>query len=186
MIGDGVAAIRVPVTALIGPTVWASFHVDLVGPEVRMTGMPEDVPPLAPVTMPGVEQRGYRAYPLVDHVADKVVAIFDRYGATSVPSTRYKDLVDLVAIATDASVEANAQRHAVASEADRRGVDLPPRFRVPDRSLWEPGYTTEARRSLLGIAQTLDEALEIVAPFLDPVLADRAKGTWSPERRAWL
>jgi hypothetical protein len=27
---------------------------------------------VAPLAMPGIVQRGYRAYPLVDHVADKV------------------------------------------------------------------------------------------------------------------
>jgi hypothetical protein len=46
-----------------------------------MTGDPEDVPPLAWVVMPDVEQHGYRAYPLADHVADKTCAIFERHGA---------------------------------------------------------------------------------------------------------
>jgi hypothetical protein len=39
-----------------------------------MTGQPDDVPPLARGVIPEVDQRGYRAYPLVDHVADKVAA----------------------------------------------------------------------------------------------------------------
>jgi len=60
---DGV---RLPVKAFVGNTEWAAFHVDLVGEDLRMTGDPEDVPPLARVVMPDVEQHGYRAYPLVD------------------------------------------------------------------------------------------------------------------------
>lgn len=35
-----------------------------------MTCEPENVPPLAQVIMPDVTQHGYRAYPLVDHVAE--------------------------------------------------------------------------------------------------------------------
>jgi hypothetical protein len=124
-----------------------------------MTGEPEDVPPLARIVMPDIEQHGYRAYPLVDHVADKVCAILERHGEAERPSTRYRDLVDLVAIVTAARIEAEPQGRTLTSEAQRRGLTLPRRFDVPDRMLWEPGYAAEAARSLLPIAHTLDDAL---------------------------
>jgi hypothetical protein len=104
---------RIPVTAFVGATRWAKFHIDLVDSDVRMTGVPDDVPALARVAMPDVEQHGYRAYPLVDHIADKIAAVFQRYGQTQAPSTRYRDLVDLVAITTSASVQADAQLAAL-------------------------------------------------------------------------
>jgi hypothetical protein len=175
----------VPIEALIGPTVWASFHVDLVGSDLTMTGVPDDVPALARVDMPDLDQSGYLAYPLVDHVADKVVATFDRYGSSAAPSTRYKDLVDLAAIAAGASVEAEAQSRALASEAERRGVVLPSRFAVPDHELWERGYLAEAGRSLLPVAPTLTEALGTVGPFLDPLLDGSAEGRWQSQVAAW-
>lgn len=184
-IADDVSAMRLPVTAYVGTTVWASFHVDLVGPDVRMTGEPETVPPLARVAMPDVSQHGYRAYPLVDHIADKVVAMFELHGARRLPSTRYKDLVDLVAIALGASVDANDQLTALRTQAERRGIDLPARFDVPDRALWESGYAAEAGRSLLPAARTVGEALEIVAPFLDPLLEGSAAGRWDREHGRW-
>lgn len=184
-IADDVSAMRLPVTAYVGTTVWASFHVDLVGPDVRMTGEPETVPPLARVAMPDVSQHGYRAYPLVDHIADKVVAMFELHGARRLPSTRYKDLVDLVAIALGASVDANDQLTALRTQAERRGIDLPARFDVPDRALWESGYAAEAGRSLLPAARTVGEALEIVAPFLDPLLDCSAAGRWDREHGRW-
>jgi hypothetical protein len=115
-IRDGLDASRVPIEALIGPTVWVSFHVDLVGAQVKMTGEPDEVPALARVDMPDVEQSGYRAYPLVDHITDKIVATFGSYGSSGGPSTRYKDLIDLVAIARGASVEASAQLSAPRSK----------------------------------------------------------------------
>jgi hypothetical protein len=176
---------RLPVTALVGNTVWARFHVDLVGTDLRMTGEPEDVPPLARVVMPDVEQHGYRAYPLVDHVADKVCAILERHGPTQAPSTRFRDLVDLVAIVVAASVDAQPQMAALRSEAERRGLQLPDRFAVPDRALWEPGYTAEAGRSLLPTARTLDEALTTVTPCLDPLLGGTARSRWDPRNGRW-
>ncbi len=184
-IRDGLDARRVPIEALIGPTVWVSFHVDLVGAGPRMTGEPDEVPALARVGMPDVEQGGYRAYPLVDHITDKIVAIFGRYGGSGGPSTRYKDLVDLVAITRGASVEAVAQMAALNSEAEGRGLILPSRFEVPDRALWTRGYAAEARRSLLDTAGTLEEALEIVAPFVDPLLDGSAEGSWNPAAGGW-
>ncbi len=184
-IADGAAGVRLPVTASIGATVWTSFHVDLVGSDLRMTGEPEAVPPLARVVMPGVDQRGYRAYPLVDHVADKVAAVFERHGQAMTPSTRYKDLVDIVAIVIGASVDAGPQLMALRSEAARRGITLPVRFSVPDRALWKRGYAAEAGRSLLPVAHTLDDALCTVTPFVDPLLDGSAAGRWAPERRCW-
>ncbi len=185
LMADGGAGVRIPVTAFIAATVWAEFHVDLVGADLRMTGQPEDVPPLARVAMPAVEQHGYRAYPLADHVADKVAAIIEQHGPMGEPSTRFKDLVDLVAIVTEASVEVGPQMTALGSEAARRGLTLPNRFGVPDRRVWERGYAYEANRALLPVAPTLDDALAVVSPFLDPLLDHTANGRWDPRRRSW-
>jgi hypothetical protein len=105
-----------------------------------------------------------------------VTAIYERHGDTRIPSTRYRDLVDLVAIATDASITAGALRAAIVSEFERRGLPIPQRFDVPDRALWGPGYAAEARRCLLKAGQTVDQAVAIVGPFIDPVLIATSSG----------
>lgn len=178
------AAVRIPVTAYVGTASWASFHVDLVGSDMRMTGQPDDVPPLARVLMPDIEQHGYRVYPLVDHIADKISAIVQRYSEDR-PSTRFKDLVDLVAIVTEASVAADQQMAALTSEAQRRDMPLQTTFDVPDRAIWERGYAAEAGRSLLSTARSLDEALGVVRPFVEPLLAGTAAGAWDPGAGRW-
>lgn len=101
------------------------------------------------------------------------------------PSTRYRDVVDLVAIVTGAPIAADAQRTALTSEFERRGLSLPGAFDIPDRGLWRPGYAAEARKSLLTNATTLDDALAAIRPFIDPILDRRANGTWNPERQLW-
>lgn len=184
-VADTAGGVRLPIAAYVGNAEWVAFHVDLVGTDLRMTGQPENVPPLARVAMPDVEQHGYRAYPLVDHIADKVCAVFERHGTTEVPSTRYKDLVDLVAIALAASVDAESQMTALRSEVERRALRLPDRFDVPARDLWEHGYAAEARRSTLPVARTLNEALAVVRPFLNPLLDGAARGAWQPNEARW-
>jgi Nucleotidyl transferase AbiEii toxin, Type IV TA system len=175
---------RIPVTAYIG-TQWAEFHIDLLGPGVRITGEPDGVPPLVPLAMAGVEQHGYRAYPLADHVADKMTAIYQRHGVLRRPSTRYRDLVDLVAIVTSAEIEAAPQLAALKAEAAQRGITLPAQFGVPDRGLWVAGYAASAGGSLLRQGRTLDQALRIVRPFADPLLDGTAAGRWDRRLQAW-
>jgi hypothetical protein len=182
---DGDAGRRVLVTAYIGLTVWVKFSVDLVGPSVRMLGQPDSVPALARVAMPGIEQHGYRVYPLVDHVADKIAATFERHGTGENVSTRYKDLVDLVSIIRGARVPAALQRQALVVQFERRGLTLPDRFSVPDRGLWERGYRQQAAEANIPVAATLDEALDFVRPFVDPLLEGTARGNWDPAQHAW-
>jgi Nucleotidyl transferase AbiEii toxin, Type IV TA system len=185
-VGDESSAVRLPVVAYIGAQEWERFHIDLVGSDLRMTGEPDDVPPIAQIDLPELQQNGYRAYPLADHVADKIAATYELYGQSQTPSTRYRDLVDLVAIARSASVDAKQQLRSLRSEAERRGVRLPQTFDVPDRALWEPGYAREAAQSVLADAHKLDEALAIVRPFVNPLLHGTARGRWDHESRTWM
>lgn len=183
-LSGGTGGARYPVTARVGATIWASFHIDIVGTGVRMTDVPEDVPPVAPISVPGLDQPGYRAYPLVDHIADKMAAIMEPHGDGR-PSTRFRDLVDLVALVTCVRVDAASQRTAILSELQRRDLSVPVRFGVPDRDLWQAGYARTVQRAVDVAADTLDEALSIVARFLDPVLAGTANGRWDPELSRW-
>jgi hypothetical protein len=157
---------RLPVLASIGATPWARFHIDVVAEGVRMTGIPDDVPPLIPDLVPGLDQPRYRVYPLVDHIA----ATLARYGDAGRPSTRYMNLVDLVALVGQAMVTAREQCRALDSEAEPRGLVLPPSFDVPDAAQWRLGYAAEARRAVGTPAPTLEAALAVVRPFIQPLL----------------
>lgn len=184
-VADVAQGVRIPVVAVVGATPWARFHVDIVAEGVRMTGIPDDVRALVPVVIPGLEQPAYRVYPLVDHIADKLAAIFERHGEQRRPSARFKDLIDLVALVGKVGVDGRAQQDALRSEAIRRGFSLPARFDVPDRSLWKAGYEAEARRATDLSARTLEAALQVVAPFADPVLDGTAAGLWNPSSGTW-
>jgi Nucleotidyl transferase AbiEii toxin, Type IV TA system len=184
-VADGVAGTRVPVAAHLGNAEWAAFHVDIVAEGVRMTGTPDDVAPLTPVDIPGLVRPHYRAYPIEDHVADKTCAVIERHGPDKRPSSRFKDLMDLVTLATRAELASEALHYALTSEATRRDIELPTRFDVPDDVGWEQGYAAEARRAVVPTASTLAEALAVVRPFLDPVLDGAARGKWHADRGVW-
>ena len=155
------------------------FHVDIVGSDVRMTGEPEDTFRRSRASRSLTWSNTGTAHTRwSDHVADQVVATFDRYGTTRAPSTRFKDLVDLVAIVGEAAVEASPNG-STRVEAGRRAVILPRDFSVPDQAIWIGGYAREGGSFMLPLARTLDEALDVVKPFVDPIL-DEAPRTVEP------
>lgn len=97
------------------------------------------------------------------------------------PSTRFKNLIDLVAIQAQCRVAAAGARQALENESRRRGIALQSRFDVPDYELWKRGYAGEARRTVGLTVPTVDDALDVVRPFLDPLLKGR-RGDLGPQR----
>src|SRR5262249_14962434 len=75
---QGVPGLRIPTEARLGPRTFERFGVDLVT-GVVITGRPEEVEPLLPLTIPGLVRPRYRLYPLVDTIADKVMAIVETH-----------------------------------------------------------------------------------------------------------
>ena len=181
------ATLRVPVLAYLGATEFAGFHVDLaVG--VEMTGEPDEVGPLVPIELPGIVTTTYRVYPVADHLADKVCALLEvhpRLTGPPVPSTRYRDLVDLALLAHHVRLDAEELRFALTSEATRRALKLPQRLSVPVAVGWRTGYARAARDAPGLQERGLDSALATVRAFIDPILAGSATGSWDPDRLVW-
>lgn len=180
---QGIPGLRIPAEARLGPRVFERFGVDLVT-GVTITGKPETTRPIVDLPITGLARPQYLIYPLVDTIADKVMAIIER--DHSRPSTRYRDLVDLVLIANTQTVKADALRKALVSERLRRDVPLPSRLSVPDEATWRRGYATIAAEIPEINETTLDAALRTVGAFLNPVLSNQcARGTWNPANQRW-
>lgn len=71
-------------------------------------------------------------------------------------------------------------------EGQRRLLNLPQTFDVPEHDLWTRGYRAEASRATGLSALELEDALTVVRPFLDPLLDGSASGDWNRRRRAWV
>lgn len=184
---QGGAALRIPVVAFLGATDFARFHVDLVA-ELSMTGVPDQVPPLVPIDLPGLAYATYRAYPIADHIADKVCALLERHTRADgriEGSTRYRDLADLVSFARNMSVDAQELSVALDSEARRRRLTLPRRLEIPSDPGWTPGYARIVRDAPGLEERDLKAAERSAGHFVDPVLAGTAVGRWNPTAMTW-
>lgn len=108
------------------------------------------------------------------------------------PSTRFKDLVDLVPIACNSTVDGVVTHQALHAEVRRRRaagthLDLPEAFAVPDAS-WTAGYRAEAAKTKELSAEhlTLEGATPLADAFITPLLREQPpSGRWRPARLRW-
>lgn len=180
---QGVEGLRIPTEAWLGPRLFERFGVDLVT-GVVITGRAEVAGPLLAFEIPGLVRPRYRLYPLVDSIADKVMAIMEVHNGR--PSTRFRDLIDLVLIAHNHFIRADELTMALSSERFRRGLPVVLEFVVPDLTLWRKGYTGIAD-GVPGLHEKdLAGALGLVKDLVDPVLAGTvSRERWNPSDLAW-
>lgn len=182
---DGLSAATLRVTCYTGATPFERFSIDL-STRTHVVAQLDRVRPQPVIDLVDAEPLPeFILYPLPDQVADKVCAMYSRYGATGMSSTRYRDLVDLVLIATTNELDARLTIQAIQGEAARRGCALPAQLDIPGPE-WRAGYARAARDVDLSAAlQTIDGAIEAAGACLNPVLSGTATGTWIPTDRKW-
>jgi len=169
------------VTAYLGDKVFEVFRVDVVVTQT-MTTAADSNPPIELIEVPGLQSTPYRTYPISDQIADKHSAMLGTY--SGLPSTRYRDLVDLVLIVTTQRVDADLLRVALGSEHRRRGLKSSEVLRLPSAD-WREGYG-----KIVGVMPGFpvvdaDEAIELVRRLIDPVLDGTAGGVWNPQDLRW-
>ncbi len=174
---------KAKIVAYIGDTRFSNFEIDIVVAS-NMTGIPEFVDPITPIMIEGLHANQYRVYPMVDHIADKHAAMVARY-STGHTSTRYRDLVDLVIIATSQHIEAAALHKALMSEYQHRDLETPTRVELPSDD-WIDGYENQANDVPDFDYETADEGLAVARAFLNPILEGRTTGSWNPATLEWI
>jgi len=191
---DGANA-QVKINTWIGSSAKTALNVDLVVCRTP-TGVPTAQPmqPEIPIDWPDTWPE-LQLYPLCDHVADKICAMYERHlrvGRDPVASTRHRDLGDLLLISQSSEVIGAEVQAALRSEVPRRRalgtveLTLPSQFEVPDRAAWLVGYP-KAAKEITGLkgCRTLDEASAAAEEFISPLLSSTDPGIWDPRQGAW-
>jgi len=179
-------AADVRVAAYIGPTVLDRFTVDLTVHLRPVAGI-ECVSPEHVLDLPGLPPMpALRLYPVHDQLADKICAMYARYGENRTPSTRYRDLVDIVLILRQISLDAREMRSALDGELSGRQMNAPLDIALPGAN-WTTGYRAAARSSPLpSDLHDPTAAIEILAAFLQPIVACALPhGAWDPKAARW-
>ncbi|MDQ2670876.1 MAG: nucleotidyl transferase AbiEii/AbiGii toxin family protein [Gemmatimonadota bacterium] len=112
----------------------------------------------------------YRLFPLVDQVAEKVCATMSRAYPGGRPSSRVKDLVDLVVIGRTQTVPLRPLQLAIATQQIRSRLDPFEQLVIPEG--WEKRYQAMAAMTPPAAAvPTVESAGELMGSFLTPALA---------------
>ncbi|MEV7004127.1 nucleotidyl transferase AbiEii/AbiGii toxin family protein [Streptomyces sp. NPDC093982] len=172
----------------LGPTRVDGVKVDIA---VRrtLTGAPETSPLVSAVDLPWpVDWPNVRLYPLIDHIADKVCALYEHHPQGA--SSRYRDLADLLLISQQEKINGAAAYQAIHQEAEQRrqrgtDVTLPRSFEAPGPN-WQDKYPNAAAL-VLGLrgCRTFSEATQAAKAFLDPLLDATVSGDWDPTSATW-
>jgi len=160
--------LRCAVESRLAGRTFESFHVDLgcgeerVGPvsNLRVTSLLE---------FAGIPPVEFPCFPLGQHLAEKIHALVRPRGGRD--NSRVKDLVDIVLLAEQVSVDTAELRAALhlTFSADAT-CDLPARLPPLPRS-WDTQYRAMARQ--LGLrAVTLDDGETAARALVDPVLRE--------------
>ena len=173
---------RVEFDTYIGTQKKARIGVDLSA-GAGMTAEPTITSPAGALDLPRLVRFDYRLYPVVDQIADKVCATMQRYNDQ--PSSREKDLVDLVVLAVTQDIDGSALGLAIRTEIHRRRMDPFERFVVP--SQWGSVYERLARRvPYCDDVVRIDAARNLATGFIDPALdGTAAQLAWRAATRSW-
>ncbi|HET6987524.1 MAG TPA: nucleotidyl transferase AbiEii/AbiGii toxin family protein [Kribbella sp.] len=186
--GYGTETAKVKARALLGGQEFETFRIDLT--TRRHLDAPVDQVPLTPI----IDHQTLRDLPSVPttpiehHLADKICALYERHGPDGDdPSTRYRDLADIVRIVAAIPFDAARLITVLQREASRRQMTLPNKVHAPSEH-WVVGFP----RSAAGFAEypreywDLNAALTFSSTCLDEILTgERTSGTWDPDRRSW-
>jgi hypothetical protein len=155
------------------------FGIDVAFAE-PLHGQPEEVEGSTFLDFAGVEPGRFRIYPLETHVAEKLHAYTLPRRR---PNSRVKDLPDIALLATTRAIDGMALRAAIDRTFEHRATHPVPTLVPEPPAAWAPVYARIAANDGLRW-RTMDEVMEAVRSFLDPVLAGTPT-RWEAEAWAW-
>jgi Nucleotidyl transferase AbiEii toxin, Type IV TA system len=131
----------------------------------------------------GIPTIAVPALAVEQHLAEKLHA-YSRTYTGGQPSSRVKDLVDIVVIARTTTVDGDRLRQAVSAIFQRRDAHEPPSSLASPPRDWARPWATLVEH--LPADGELDSGFSVAAAFWDPMLAGGADlARWDPELLVW-
>ncbi len=174
-------AIRYHVRAELAGRLFEEANVD-VGFGDPLPTSPDPVRGPDLLSFAGIPSAEVPALPLEQHVAEKVHAYTRNYGPGV--NTRVKDLVDLALIQSFVGLDPRLLRTSLERTFEGRGLQALPGALPAPPADWAPAYRRLAAE--VGLDPDLRTGHAAAAALVNPVLAGKDHGRWSPGRSAWF
>ena len=178
---------KVRFDAFLGARRVQTVSVDLVSDSVPCDD-PDWLTPADRIEVTGLVECDYPVYPVTRGMADKVCGIMETHNGR--PSSRVKDLVDLVVYLVTESFPAAQLRTDLQRELAIRHLSLDGGFSVPE--LWRQSYgkvydKLAAQTSLPMEYRKLESAEGLIRSCLDPILdGSMVDVVWDNRQLAWV
>ncbi len=176
------AAVRFRVRAELAGRLFEEVSID-VGFSDPLRWRPETLPGPDLLSFADIPPVQIPAIPLEQQIAEKVHA-YTRTYASGAPSSRVKDLIDLVIVALEMSVDARRLREALEVTFQARDQQPLPSALPPPPGDWTVPYGRAARE--VGIDPDPAVGHAVAAALLNPVLSGEAEGRWEPALGDWV
>lgn len=177
---DG-AAVRYRVRAELASRLFQNVIVD-IGFSDPLAWQPEVILGTDILSFAGLDPIEVPTLPLEQHIAEKVHAYTRRYAGH--PSSRVKDLIDLVLVKQSMRLDAARLRAALVGIFEARKLQELPEALPPPPSEWKVPYGKLA--SEVGINPDLDAGHQEAGDFLDEILGGLDEGSWDAIRGSWI
>lgn len=180
---DDPGAVRFLVRAELAGRTFEDMRVDVAFGD-PLIGKPERVKGPGLLEFAGIEAPVIPALPLEQHVAEKVHA-YTRTYSQGQPSSRPKDLVDLILIGSFAQLDADRLREALDGIFVTRAMHALPQALPAPPANWRRPYMMMA--VAVGLDGDLGVGHGLAARLVDPVLQGSVKvSRWDPAGFAWI
>lgn len=146
------------------------------------------VVPVSRIKIDGVKTFSYLTNTPENRIAEKVCATMQDYNGH--PSSRVKDLADLITSMLNEEVDADKLLRLVSTECRLRNIDRIEQFFVPEswKSTLSGNYSKLAKEAALpGEFTGVEDAEAAVSAWLSPVFSgDASSKTWIPKEQRWV
>jgi predicted nucleotidyltransferase component of viral defense system len=178
---EGVASYRWGLHVNIGQKQFSYLTID-VGVEETSFRHPDTIEAPNFLAFAGLPPTSVRVIPVVYHLAEKLHAYTRTYAANR-PSSRVKDLVDMVLIASHNRIESDSLRNAIIDVfSSRASLEVPSRFIDPP-AMWRDRYAALIKP--IGIDTDMAVGASIARELFDGALARHDQCIWNPEKLRW-
>ncbi|MDO5618205.1 nucleotidyl transferase AbiEii/AbiGii toxin family protein [Kocuria sp.] len=186
--GYGTQAMKAKVISRLGTQIFESFSIDIT--QRRHVDSPVDLVPLRAVISDQAhgDLVSVPTIPVENHLADKICAMYERHGPEQKPSTRMRDLADIVRILQQLPFDAERLCTVLDREVGRRKMQLPSEIVAPG-SNWATDFPNAAKdfAEYPVELRPVEASLEVAGQCLNQILAgDRRDGTWEPKSSLWV
>jgi predicted nucleotidyltransferase component of viral defense system len=178
---EGVSSYRWGLHVNVGQKQFSYLTID-VGIEETSFRHPDTIEAPNFLAFAGLPTTCVRVIPVVYHLAEKLHAYTRTYAANR-PSSRVKDLVDMVLIARNNSIASDSLRDAIIDVfSSRSSLEVPRRF-VDPPAVWHDRYAALIKP--IGIDEDMAAGASIARELFDGALARSDERIWDPAKLRW-